>query len=454
MKRFLPVLTLSGLCLLTACGGGMVEQGAPPPTFQTLHTFTGIPSDGANPWNDLLLDVNGTLYGTTSFGGGGVYATNMGTAYTLNSEGTETVLYSFCSLANCADGWLPQSNVLQDGQGNLYGVTLFGGNMTSTNCTNNGCGVVYKLDASGHLTVLHTFTGGTDGNTPQGLNMDSAGNLYGITFFGGDLNCGMPNPQYALPGCGVVYKMDTSGNETVLYTFTGGADGASPNTYLTFDSAGNIYGVTNFRGNPADCTQYGQTGCGTVFKLDQTGKLTTLYTFTGLADGWLANGPLVLDAEGNLYGATSYGGSLTCMPPNGCGVVFKLTPAGTYSVLHTFTGPDGAFPPMGLIGDGNGNLYGVTEWGGNSADCSWSAAFTPPVPSPGCGVVFKMDTSGHETVLYTFTGLSDGAAPGSTPVMDSQGNLYGNTLYGGDFSCVTGVHSTTGCGTVYELKQQ
>ena len=105
----------------------------------------------------------------------------------------------------------------------------------------------------------------------------------------------------------------------MLYTFTGGADGASPNTYLTFDSAGNIYGVTDFRGNPADCTQYGQTGCGTVFKLDQTGKLTTLYTFTGLADGWLANGPLVLDAEGNLYGATSYGGSLTCMPPNGCG---------------------------------------------------------------------------------------------------------------------------------------
>jgi len=172
----------------------MVEPGAPQPTFQTLHTFTGIPSDGANPWNDLLLDVNGTLYGTTSLGGGGVYAPNTGTVYTLNSEGTETVLYSFCSLANCADGWLPQSNVLQDGQGNLYGVTLFGGNMTSTNCTENGCGVVYKLDASGHLTVLHTFTGGTDGNTPQGLNMDSAGNLYGITFFGGDLNCGMPNP--------------------------------------------------------------------------------------------------------------------------------------------------------------------------------------------------------------------------------------------------------------------
>ncbi|MGA2338202.1 MAG: choice-of-anchor tandem repeat GloVer-containing protein [Terriglobales bacterium] len=451
MKRFLrAVLTLSGLCLLIACGGGMVEQGAPPPTFQTLHTFTGVSPDGANPFNSPLLDVNGTLYGTTGNAG----ANGSGTVYQLNGAGTETVLYSFCSLANCTDGWYPQSNVLQDGQGNLYGVALYGGNTTSANCNNAtayGCGVVYKLDASGHETVLHAFTGGTDGNIPQGLNMDSAGNLYGITFIGGDLNCPIPNP-YALPGCGVVYKMDTSGNETVLYTFTGAPDGSFPNCYLTFDSAGNIYGVTVFGGNPADCTQYGQTGCGTVFKLDQTGKLTTLHTFTGLADGWLANGPMVLDAESNLYGATSYGGSLTCMPPNGCGVVFKITTAGTYSVLHTFTGPDGAFPPMGLTGDGNGNLYGVTSWGGNSADCSWSAAFPPPIPASGCGVVFKMDTSGNETVLYTFTGLADGAAPGSAPIMDEQGNLYGNTEFGADYSCTTGYRGNHGCGTVYKLE--
>jgi len=121
-------------------------------------------------------------------------------------------------------------------------------------------------------------------------------------------------------------------------------------------------------------------------------------------------------------------------------------------VLHTFTGPDGAFPPMGLTGDGNGNLYGVTSWGGNSADCSWSAAFPPPIPASGCGVVFKMDTSGNETVLYTFTGLADGAAPGSAPIMDEQGNLYGNTEFGADYSCTTGYRGNHGCGTVYKLE--
>jgi len=415
-------------------------------TFETLYTF-GVSPDGANPYNAPLLDVNGTLYGTTGYGG----VNGWGTVYKLNREGKETVLYSFCSAANCADGLLPESNLLQDWQGNLYGVTIFGGNTTNANCLSffYGCGVVFKLDQKGNLTVLYTFTGGADGNLPQGSTMDFAGNLYGITLNGGDVSCPIPSTP---PGCGVVYKVDTRGKETVLYTFKGGTDGAIPNDYLTLDWAGNIYGVTLQGGNLADCTQYGQTGCGTVFKLDQRGKLTTLYTFKGGTDGWGANGPLVLDAEGNLYGTTYNGGALTCDAPNGCGVVFELTTAGRYKVLHTFTGPDGANPPTGLMGDWNGNLYGVTEWGGNSADCSWSAALpgVPPAP-PGCGVMFKLDARGHETVLYTFTGSDDGAAPASFPIMDWQGNLYGNTLYGGDFSCIS-YYYPYGCGVVYKLK--
>ena len=413
-------------------------------TFETLYTFTGVSPDGANPWNDLLLDVNGTLYGTTSVGG----VNGLGTVYKLDSKGKETVLYSFCSLANCADGYFPQSNVLQDWQGNLYGVALFGGDTTSTNCNivGFGCGVVYKLDTKGNETVLYTFTGGTDGNTPQGLTMDWAGNLYGITFYGGDLSCNLIAPGF---GCGVVYKVDTRGHFAVLYTFKGGTDGVFPNDYLTLDWAGNIYGVTALGGNPAYCSG---SGCGTVFKLDKKGKLTTLHTFTG-TDGAEPQGLLVLDAEGNLYGTTFIGGSLTCNAPNGCGVVFKLTAAGRYKLLHTFTGaPDGAEPPMGLIGDWFGNLYGVTEWGGYSADCTWGAGLTPP-SVPGCGTVFKLDARGHFTVLYTFTGLADGAAPGSAPILDWQGNLYGNTLLGGDFNCTSfDPTGTGGCGVVYKLK--
>jgi len=423
------------VCLFLAVFATRTAQAQ---TFQTLYSFTGTP-DGAYVWNDLLLDVNGTLYGTTELGG----ANGLGTVYKLDSKGKETVLYNFCPAAGCADGYFPESNVLQDWQGNLYGVALFGGNTTATNCAANyGCGTVYKLDKKGNFTVLHTFTGGADGNIPQGSTMDSAGNLYGITFNGGDLNCPIAETP---PGCGVVYKVDTKGNFTVLYTFTGGADGAVPNDYLTLDLAGNIYGVTVYGGNLADCTQYGQTGCGTVFKLDKKGKLTTLYTFTGLTDGWLPAPPLVLDIWGNLYGATAYGGDPSCNAPNGCGVVYKLTTAGKYSVRHTFTGPpDGAEPPMGLIGDLYGNLYGVTELGGNSADCTWGYGF-------GCGTVFKVDAWGHLTVLYTFTGLADGAYPSSTPIMDWQGNLYGNTLYGGDFSCVNGGELSEGCGVVYKL---
>jgi len=429
-------LLIGILCLLLAV---FATRSAQAQTFQTLYTFTGISPDGADPWNDLLLDLNGTLYGTTSVGG--VYG--CGTVYKLTSKGEETVLYSF---TGGADGCFPQSNVLQDRHGNLYGVALFGGNLTAANCIDDGgCGVVYKLDTKGNETVLYTFTGGTDGNIPQGLTMDLADNLYGITLSGGNLSY-----SNTPPGAGVVYKLDTRSHFTVLYTFTGGADGAVPNDYLTLGWAGNIYGVTVFGGNPAYCSG---SGCGTVFKLDTRGKLTTLHTFTG-TDGSEPEGPLVLDVWGNLYGTTYEGGDLTCNSGSGCGVVYKLTTAGKYSVLHTFTGTsDGAQPPMGLIGDLLDNLYGVTEWGGTGNCSSWSATTATPAPPPGCGVVFKLDARSHFTVLYTFTGLADGAAPGSAPIMDWQGNLYGNTVYGGDFSCSSwdGSYSTTGCGVVYKL---
>jgi uncharacterized repeat protein (TIGR03803 family) len=169
---------------------------------------------------------------------------------------------------------------------------------------------------------------------------------------GGTFNCGFLN-------CGVVFKLDSTGTETVLHDFTGGADGASPVAGLIQDPAGNLYGTTPYGG---DLSAFGGLGCGVVFKLDPTGKETVLYTFRGGADGCQPRAALVRDPEGNLYGTTTQ--TATPCPP--CGVVFKLDMSGKETVLHSFAGPDGRQVDVGLIRDANGDLYGVTEEGGAS----------------------------------------------------------------------------------------
>src|SRR5271157_918656 len=189
---------------------------------------------------------------------------------------------------------------------------------------------------------------------------------------------------------------------SVLYTFTGSPDGAHPAASLLRDAQGNLYGTTSAGGDPA-CTN----GCGTVFKVDATGKETLLYTFTGGADGAKPLSSLVQDAQGNLYGTTHWGGDPVCT--NGCGTVFKVDTTGKETVLHTFTGsPDGAIPLSGLVRDAQGNLYGTTGYGGASDN----------------GTVFEVDTTGKETVLYSFTGTGgDGAGPDAGLVRDAQGSL-------------------------------
>ena len=289
-------------------------------------------------------------------------------------------------------------------------------------------------------TVLHTFTG-ADGESPLGLIRDPRGDLYGVTQLGG------------VSGQGVVFKLDTTG-ETVLYSFTGGADGAYPTIGLVQDAAGNLYGTTaggaspfgevfkldttgtetvlhNFGGlrggNPAsalirdaDGNFYGTTwrggsaGYGVVFKLDSTGAETVLYNFTGGADGGKPYAPLIRDASGNLYGTTSGGGIKPQICRLGCGVVFKLDTTGTETVLHSFTGgADGTNPSTGLIRDSAGNLYGTTPTGGES----------------GWGIAFEVDTAGTETVLYSFTGGNDGGKPEAGLIRDLAGNLYGTAIY-------------------------
>jgi uncharacterized repeat protein (TIGR03803 family) len=405
-----------GLILLLAIPGALPKAQAQ--TFRTLHRFTGTP-DGARPFQTNLLDVNGTLYGTTY--GGGTFGS--GTVFKLNLQGQETVLYSF---TGGTDGAGPNAGLVRDTAGNLYSTTQNGGDLSCVfTGLPAGCGVVYKLDTTGTQSVLYSFTGGTDGTLPQGLVIDSGGNLYGETFFGGSQTC------FGGVGCGVVFKVDSSGNETPLYSFEDGADGAVPYGFVTRDSAGNLYGSTTQGGDFSSCSG---AGCGVVFKVDASGNETVLYTFTGGADGAVATGGLLIDATGNVYGTTAGGGDLTCVgsPSNvGCGVVFEVTAAGTESVLYTFTGVDGATPALGLVRDSRGNIYSTTEYGG---------AFN-------LGTVFELTPNGVESVLHSFTGLADGELPLSGLVMDAKGNLYSNTSQGGDLSC----SPPSGCGTVFKL---
>jgi uncharacterized repeat protein (TIGR03803 family) len=224
-----------------------------------------------------------------------------------------------------------------------------------------------------------------------------------------------------------VFKLDKTGKETVLYTFTGGRggkDGSYPDGVLIRDAAGNLYGTTAYGGNYS---------FGTVFKLDSTGKETVLYRFYGGWNGLNPVGGLIMDKAGDLYGATEGGGLFFD------GTVFKLSPVMSKPVLHSFAGgADGSLPVAGVIADTAGNLYGTTQYGGGVA-CFGG----------GCGTVFKLDNTGKETVLHSFTGGVDGAAPVAGLVRDAAGNLYGTAYFAGDSGSLCTI--VGGCGVVFKI---
>lgn len=371
------------------------------PTYSVLYSFSGG-ADGRNPFAGLTIDAQGNLYGTASYGGiqrCGQYPIGCGVVFKLDAAGHYTVLHAF---ANPMEGYWPVAGLAMDAAGTLYGTTPYGGM-----CIAGGppcAGTVFRLDRAGNYKVLHVFTGKADGNYPQaGVFLDAAGNLYGTTVFGGLTFCGLGGGST----CGVVYKLDPAGHETVLRNLIS-VEGMQPFDSPVMDAAGNLYGTTAFGGAP-----YFN---GVAFKLDPAGHYTMLHTFTGGADGSGPHPGLMLDAAGNLYGGAGGGGDLSCNHPYGCGVVYKLDPSGHETVLHTFTGADGA-GPSGVVLDGAGNLYGTTGGGGTY----------------GWGVVFKLDPAGNETVLYSFTGGTDGQQPASGVVLDAAGNLYGTAIYGGTY---------------------
>jgi uncharacterized repeat protein (TIGR03803 family) len=376
----------ASMLALTLAAMFSVTQAASAQTFHLVYQFKSG-NDGSQPYANVILDRQGNLYGTTTIDG----AYSNGTVFKVSPTGKETVLHSFTGTGG--DGANPIAPLVRDAAGNLYGTTENGGVFGGT-CGSYGCGIVFKVSPAGKETVLHRFTGtGGDGTLPlQGLLLDSTGNLYGTTGFGGAHRFG------------TVFKLDPTGKETVLYSFNVRSDGGEPfGGSLIKDSAGNLYGTA---------AGGGSQGSGTVFKLDATGTLTVLHSFPGNgSDGSSPYGTLVHDAAGDLYGITLSGGTF-----NG-GTVFKLDSTNTETVLYSFsgTGGDGTLP-AGVVGDRAGNLYGTTSSGGSSY----------------FGTVFKLDTYGAETILHSFSG-TDGRFPELGLVRDSRGNLYGTAQYGGKY---------------------
>jgi uncharacterized repeat protein (TIGR03803 family) len=305
-------------------------------TLTTLHSFDG--TDGASPYAALVQATDGNLYGTTLYGGpnscsypgiGTIFS--CGTVFKITPSGTLATLYSFCSQSGCTDGQFPDAGLIQATDGNFYGTTQLGGA--------NGAGTVFKITPSGTLTTLHSFCSQscTDGGAPYaGLVQGTDGNFYGTTF-GGIAN-------------GTVFKITPSGTLTTIYTFCFGCTGANPYAGLVQATDGNFYGTTFFGG---------ANGVGTVFEITPSGTLTTLYSFcpqSGCTDGANPYAALVQAANGDLYGTTEYG--------NSSGTVFEITPSGTLTSLQAFNGPNGASPYAGLVQATDGNFYGTTEQGG------------------------------------------------------------------------------------------
>lgn len=382
--------------------------------LSVLHTFSGG-ADGQSPETGrLLLDSAGNLYGS-SYGDGTANAP--GTVFELSPDGsggyTESVLYRF---SGGSDGQSPSAGLILDSGGNLYGTTYAGGDA-------NGDGTVFRLapnGAGGYTeSVLYRFGGSPDGANPSaGLVMDSQGHLFGTTVAGGPGNYG------------TAFELSPNGSggyvESVIYDFSNvGGVGQGPEAPLVIDSAGRLFGTT-YGG--------GASGYGVVFELTPNGSggytESVLHSFASGVDGRYTEAGVTLDASGNLYGTTVFGGQ-----PNDSGTVFKLSPDGsggyTESILLAFAGgTDGAVPVGEVTLDSGGNVFGTTYEGGPS----------------GNGTIFRLSPDGSggyaESQLYAFTGGADGAGPYPGVVIDPAGNLYGTASIGGNAS---------GYGTVFRF---
>ena len=403
-----------------------LTQTAQAQTLTTLYAFS-ISSDGAYPYAGLVQGTDGNFYGTTS-AGGAYYLCNQspyicGMVFKITPAGTLTNLYDFCFWGACGDGATPFAGLVQATDGNFYGTTEQGG----SGCYPWGCGTVFKITPAGTLTTLHRFDV-TDGAFPYaGLVQATDGNFYGTTFQGGGAsgNCG----DF---GCGTVFKITAGGTLTTLHSFctqTNCPDGAEPYAGLVQATEGNFYGTTQYGGTSGNCGGY---NCGTVFKITAGGTLTTLHSFEG-TDGAVPLATLVQATDGNFYGTTLYGGTSGNCGADRCGTIFKITPAGTLTMLHSFDDTDGSAPYGALIQATDGNFYGTTE-GGNSGghyDVFGTVfSLTGPGPQliPTTTVLMTAPNPSNLGQAVTMTATvtaQDGSIPTGTVVFESNGARSG-----------------------------
>ena len=395
--------------MVAAAGTASTNPAANLATVRVLHSFTGNTgtADGYAPFAALLEDGRGELYGTTQFGGTGNCIGGCGTVFKVAADGTETVLYSF---TGGSDGALPNAGLIRGRDGNLYGTTEIGGG--GAGCQSAafvqayglpGCGTVFSISPAGQLKIVYAFTGvNGDGSLLfSGVVQDERGNLFGTTAGGGS------------KGAGTIFEISPNSKERVLYSFSGGADGSGPNS-VTIGRDGALYGTT---------IGGGASGVGTVFKLERNGTEEVLHSFgDDPTDGASPGSGLLLGLNGRFYGSTLFGGA------QGLGGLFEVTPAGELRMVYSFTtGAGGSAAPNGpLVQDAAGDIYGTTEFGGTA----------------GLGSIFRLSRHNVFTTLVSLDGSSSGASsPAAGIVLGKDGNLYGTSVNGG----------TDDGGTVFEV---
>jgi uncharacterized repeat protein (TIGR03803 family) len=375
MSKLSWVIKTAGACVLLVTATVALSAQ----TLTTLYSFHG--ADGSNPYAGLMQASNGNLYGTTSAGG----ANGDGTVFQITTGGTLTTMHNF-NRFNPTDGSQPYAGLIQATDGNLYGTTYRGGS--------HNVGTAYRITTTGTMKTLHDLDYQPDGALPYaGLVQATNGAFYGTASNGGG-------------EFGTAFIATAFGQYIPIYTFINGFIGANPVAGLVQASNGNLYGAA---------ASGGSDGCGALFEMTLSGAYTMVHDFTG-DDGCSPQATLFQGSDGNLYGTASAGGAGG--QGHNYGAAFKITPSGTFTLLHTFDGTDGTYPTGALIQATDGNFYGTTQYGG---------AYNQ-------GTIFKVTPTGTVTTLYSFCSqahCNDGANPYAGLILGSDGVFYGTTFNGG-----------------------